>query len=195
MEEGELTLNVSDLRQYTYCPRIIYYRYCLPKIRPTTYKMEAGKAAQESEEEREQRRSLRAYQLADGEREFNVWLESETLSLRGQVDMVVQRAEEIIPVEYKNSPGRGGEHVHIQLAAYGLLLAEATGLPAERGFIYYIPERGSQEIILEAKLKATVEHTMAQIRAMVQAERMPTPTPARRKCAICEFRRFCNDVV
>ncbi len=195
MERSLLTLNVSDLRQYTYCPRIIYYRYCLPKIRPTTYKMEAGEAAQESEEDREQRRSLRAYHLTDGEREFNVWLESETLGLRGQVDMVIQRAEEVIPVEYKNSPGRGGEHINIQLAAYGLLSEETMGLPAQRGFIYYIPERRSQEIAIEAKLKANVEHTMAQIRAMVQAERMPTPTPARSKCAICEFRRFCNDVV
>lgn len=109
--------------------------------------------------------------------------------------MSIRCATEIIPVEYKNSPGRGGEHVEIQLAAYGPLLAETTGLPAQRGFIYYIPERRSQEIILEAQLKANVEHTMAQIRAMVQAERTPTPTPARSKCAICEFRRFCNDVV
>ena len=59
---------VSDLRQYSYCPRIIYYRYCLPQIRPITYKMTAGQAAQESEEQREQRRSLRAYGLQSGER-------------------------------------------------------------------------------------------------------------------------------
>lgn len=190
-----LTLNVSDLRQYTYCPRIVYYRYCLPSIRPITYKMEAGKAAQDGEEDREQRRSLRVYGLADGEREFNVWLESDILGMRGKVDMVILRADEIIPVEYKHSPGRGGKHVDIQLAAYGLLLEEETQLPARRGFIYYIPERRSQAIPLDAALRANVEHTLKEIRAMVLAERMPAPTPARAKCAICEFHRFCNDVV
>lgn len=190
-----LTLNVSDLRQYTYCPRIVYYRYCLPLIRPITYKMEAGIAAQEVEEDREQRRSLRVYGLNDGERTFNVWLESATLGLRGKVDMVVQRNDEIIPVEYKNSPGRGGKHVDIQLAAYGLLLEETTGLPAQRSFIYYIPERSARAIPLDVALKANVRHTLKEIRAMIRAERMPAPTPARAKCAICEFRRFCNDVV
>jgi CRISPR-associated exonuclease Cas4 len=190
-----LTLNVSDLRQYTYCPRIIYYRYCLPTIRPVTYKMKAGKAAQEAEEEREQRRSLRAYRLTDGERAFNVRLESTPLALRGTVDMVIRREKEIIPVEYKNSPGRGGKHVDIQLAAYGLLLEEETDLPAQRGFIYYIPEHRSQSISLDAALKANVRHTLKEIRTLVQAERMPAPTSARAKCAICEFHRFCNDVV
>jgi CRISPR-associated exonuclease Cas4 len=190
-----LTLNVSDLRQYTYCPRIVYYHYCLPSIRPITYKMEAGIAAQEVEEDREQRRSLRVYGLNDGERTFNVWLESATLGLRGKVDMVVQRNDEIIPVEYKNSPGRGGKHVDIQLTAYGLLLQETTELPAQRSFIYYIPERRARTIPLDAALKANVRHTLKEIRAMIRAERMPAPTPARAKCAICEFRRFCNDVV
>ncbi len=190
-----LMLNVSDLRQYTYCPRIVYYHYCLPSIRPVTYKMEAGKAAQEMEEDREQRRSLRVYGVTDGEREFNVWLESTVLSMRGQLDMVIQRHDEIIPVEYKNSPGRGGKHIDIQLAAYGLLLEEETELPAQRSFIYYIPERHAQVILLDATLKANVKHTLKEIRAMIRAERMPAPTPARSKCAICEFRRFCNDVV
>jgi CRISPR-associated exonuclease Cas4 len=190
-----LTLNVSDLRQYTYCPRIVYYHYCLPSIRPVTYKMEAGKAAQDAEEDREQRRSLRVYGLTAGERTFNVWLESAVLSVRGKVDMVVRRDAEIIPVEYKNSPGRGGKHVDIQLAAYGLLLEEETALPAQRGFIYYIPERRARTIPLDATLKANVRHTLKEIRAMIRAERMPAPTPARAKCAICEFRRFCNDVV
>ncbi len=190
-----LSLNVSDLRQYTYCPRIVYYRYCLPSIRPITYKMEAGKAAQDGEEDREQRRSLRVYGLTDGERTFNVWLESAVLEIRGKVDMVIRCADEIIPVEYKNSPGRGGKHVDIQVGAYGLLLEEKTGLPARRGFIYYIPERRSHLIPLEAALKANVRHTMKEIRAMIQAERMPAPTPARARCGICEFRRFCNDVV
>ncbi|MGC9400735.1 MAG: CRISPR-associated protein Cas4 [Anaerolineae bacterium] len=188
-------LNVSDLRQYTYCPRIVYYHYCLPNIRPVTYKMEAGKAAQETEEDREQRRSLRVYGLTDGEREFNVWLESPKLGLRGRVDMIIRLEDEIIPVEYKNSPGRGGKHVDIQLGAYGLLLEEKIGLPARRGFIYFIPERRAQAIPLTAALTANVRHSLQAIREMIQTERMPAPPARRAQCAICEFRRFCNDVV
>ncbi len=30
-------LEVTDLKQYTCCPRIVFYRYCLPRVRPITY--------------------------------------------------------------------------------------------------------------------------------------------------------------
>ncbi|MEA3397371.1 MAG: CRISPR-associated protein Cas4 [Chloroflexota bacterium] len=186
---------VSDLRQYAYCPRIVYYHYCLPQIRPVTYKMTAGQEAHTQEEGRERRRSLRAYHLADGQRYFNLNLESESLGLRGKVDMAIRRAEEVIPVEYKDSPGRMGKHILLQLAAYGMLLAEKWGWPAARGFVYYIPARRAREIPLTPELQAEVRQTVAHIQELVKAERMPGPPSQRRKCEICEFRRFCNDVV
>jgi len=188
-------LLASDLRQYTYCPRIIYYRYCWPDIRPQTYNMEAGRLAHSDEEGREQRRSLRAYGLTDGERVFDCQLESVTLGVRGKVDLVIYREHEVIPVEYKNSPGRLGPHVLLQLATYGLLLEEAAARPAQRGFVYYIPARRAREIPLDATLKAAVVVTLSAMREMILAERMPLPPPQRNRCEICEFHRFCNDVV
>ncbi|MEA3309213.1 MAG: CRISPR-associated protein Cas4 [Chloroflexota bacterium] len=190
-----LPLLASDLRQYAYCPRIVYYHYCLPAIRPVTFKMQAGQRAHQAAEGRERRRSLRAYHLQDGTRTFERWVESATLGLRGKVDLVIQRAEEIIPVEYKNSPGRSGRHILLQLAAYGLLLEEESGLPARRGFIYYLPARRSREIPLEQALRAEVRQQLAAMREMIRREELPPPPRARRKCAACEFRRFCNDVV
>ena len=35
-------LEVTDLKQYTYCPRIVFYRYCLPRVRPITSLMKEG---------------------------------------------------------------------------------------------------------------------------------------------------------
>ncbi len=46
-------LEVTDLKQYTFCPRIVFYRYCLPRIRPITYSMEEGIRSHEEEETRE----------------------------------------------------------------------------------------------------------------------------------------------
>jgi len=186
---------VSDLRQYTYCPRIVYYHYCLPQIRPITYNMTAGQNAHQQEAGRERRRSLRPYRLPDGERHFDVWLSSAALGLRGKVDMAVQRAAEIIPIEYKNSPGRSGRHILLQLTAYGMLLEERYDLPAPRGFIYYIPARRAREIALTADLRQDVVHTIQEIQEMITHERMPPPPHQRAKCELCEFHRFCNDVI
>ena len=84
-----VSLAVTDLKQWVYCPRILYYHQCLPDVRPVTYKMEAGIEAGRAEEGREERRSLRAYGLAEGEREFNVPLASERLGLRGEIDLLI----------------------------------------------------------------------------------------------------------
>lgn len=191
---------VTDLKQYHYCPRILYFYHCLPAIRPTTYKMEAGLEAQPQEEEREARRSLRRYGLSRGEEETNVLLESDRLGLRGEVDLVIKTDDnpqgewEVIPVDYKLSTARLGEHFKLQLLAYGLLLEERYGLPARRGFLYAIPLRRAQEVRFTPKLHAALSQALAEMMDLVLHERMPDPVRQRTKCVACEFRRFCNDV-
>lgn len=190
-----MLVRVSDLRQYTYCPRIVYYSTCLPDVRPVTYTMAAGQRAHHEESGREQRRSLRAYGLRDGERLFDLHLEDAELGLRGQVDMVVVRADEVIPVEYKHSPGRLHHGMLLQLAAYGLLLARRFAKPAQRGFFYYILARRSRMIPLDEALFTEALQTANAIRTLAVHEQMPPPPRNRRRCQICEFARFCNDVV
>ncbi|MBM4463865.1 MAG: DUF911 domain-containing protein [Chloroflexi bacterium] len=60
-----LVLTVSDVKQFAYCPRVVYFTYALPRRRPTTYKMKEGKIEHEHVAELEERRSLRAYGLAE----------------------------------------------------------------------------------------------------------------------------------
>lgn len=194
-------LEVTDLKQYTYCSRIVYYRYCLPDIRPTTYKMEAGIAAHADESEREQRRSLRPYGLTQGERFFDVRLRSDTLGVRGRLDMVVAVPErgaantELMPVEYKLSDRAIGKHFKVQLAMYALLLEEAWQARVQRGFLYLIPLRQAVAIPITATLRRQAQLQVAAIHTMVEREIMPAPPTSRRPCVTCEFRRFCNDVV
>lgn len=196
-----LDLEVTDLKQYSYCPRIVYYHYCLPQIRPLTYKMEAGIAAHEDESEREQRRSLRPYGLTTGERFFDVWLRSDDLGVRGRIDMVIAVPEcaapnaEVMPVEYKLSERAPGRHFKVQLAAYALLLESAWQLPVRRGFLYLIPLRKAVAVPITPALRRQAHEQLASIRHMVEHEAMPDPPASRRPCVNCEFRRFCNDVV
>lgn len=189
---------VSDFKQWIYCPRILYFTVCLPDVRPTTFMMEAGREAGKSEEGREIRRSLRSYGLAQGRREFNVPLRSERLGLRGVVDMVIWVDEpppgEVIPVDYKLSR-IPGEHFKLQLMAYGLMLEEASGMPARRGFLYEIPLRRTEEVRFTLALRQKLLRMLEAMHHMLWTEQIPDPAPQRRKCLSCEFRRFCNDVL
>lgn len=194
----QLVFTVTDLKQYSYCPRVVFYTYCLPLVRPTTYKMEAGVAAHERAGKQERRRTLSAYGLEEGQRHFDVWVESDILGLRGRVDMVIETGEgggrELIPVDYKQSRRQIGRHLKRQLTAYGLMLEETWGGMARRGFIYSLVTRKAEEVALTARLRGEVRETVVAMREMVEREMMPGPPKSRRPCVSCEFRRFCNDV-
>ncbi len=195
-DDSQYPIRVTDLKQWVYCPRIFYYYHCLPDVRPETYKMEAGREAGRSEVGREERRSLRAYGIAAGEREFDVPVRSARLGVRGVIDMVITTAEtrEVIPVDYKLSRV-AGIHFQQQLAAYGLLLEEMRNVEVRRGFLYAIPLRRAEEIKIDARVRARVLKAVEAMRRTFEQEEMPAPARNRAKCVACEFRRFCNDVL
>ncbi|MBA3534903.1 MAG: CRISPR-associated protein Cas4 [Ardenticatenales bacterium] len=192
-----MMFTATDLKQYLYCARILYYHHCLPAIRPVTHKMEAGIRAHEDESTREARRSLRPYNLKTAERHFDVWVESERLGLRGQVDLVLAEPDGLVGqawvVEFKLA-SRLGDHWKLQLAAYAMLLEEQWQIKVERGFVYLIPLRRAEPLDLTTRLKRQVEAALAQMSRIAQEEWMPEPPKVQAKCRDCEFRRFCNDV-
>ncbi len=189
----EPTLTVTDVKNYIYCPRVVYYHYFLP-IRPTTFKMEEGKRAWERTEELEERRSLRAYNLQDGHREFNVNLASQRLGILGKIDMAILRRSEVIPVEFKNTESKPGLNHKYQLATYGLLCEEAFHRPARRGFIYLIPAKRPIELHIAPEVRRFTTQIIGRIRRMLDQEQIPPPTRNRGRCRDCEFRRWCWDI-
>lgn len=193
-------LEITDLKQWRYCPRIVWYRYCLPAVRPVTGLMRHGIERHRDEEGREERRSLRTYSLRAGERHFDLALRSERLGLRGRLDLAIRVPgengdDEGVVVDYKDSEREAGPHFKLQLAAYGLLLEEAWGVPVRAGWIYHIPLRRAERIALTPGLRRQVVETAAVIQRAVEGEAMPNAPASRRPCVGCEFRRFCNDVV
>ena len=186
---------VTDLKQWVYCPRVLYYQVCLPDVRPVTYKMEAGKEAGQAEEGREARRSLRTYGLKEGRREFEIPLLSSTFGLRGKPDMVIwlDESHEVIPVDYKLSE-IAGEHFKLQIVAYGIMLEEISGYTAKRGFLYSIPARKAEEVKIDKRGREKLQLALTEMHRILRYELMPEPASNHNKCLACEFRRFCNDV-
>lgn len=190
------TLTVTDLKQYIYCPRVLYFERCLPGVRPITEKMAEGKRAQEDEQGREARRQLRTYGFTSGQRHFDVALYSSSLGISAVIDLVILRPDGqniVVPVDYKLSE-LAAEHFRLQLACYGLLVEEEMELPAPYGFIYLMPERRAQKVLITARDRERIRAALGEMREIVEAERMPAMTTRPARCVNCEFRRFCNDV-
>ena len=191
---SHLELTVTDVRQHTYCPRIPYYRYVMPLERPVTAKMDLGKEEHETTSVKEARRTLKAYGMKEGERRFGVNLYSERLGLRGKIDMVILTPHEVIPVEYKMAAAIGLHHKY-QLTAYATLAEHAFGGTVSRTFVYLTPAKKAQEVPITSAMREHVKKILAELRTSIEDERLPRPTPHRRRCTDCEYRRFCGDVL
>lgn len=189
-----MSFTVTDVRQYTYCPRIPYYTYVMPLARPVTRKMREGLEAHDEQQAREGRRNLSKFGLkGQAERHEDVALYSARLGLSGRLDMVLVTAEEAIPVEYKNGRGPVGANHRMQLAALALLVQERWQMPVRRAFVHFILTGRHAQVAMTEELLWRVEDDLAALQAMVEHETMPEPTPVVARCAECEFRRFCND--
>jgi CRISPR-associated exonuclease Cas4 len=192
---GELLpLTVTDVRQHMYCPRIPFFHHGLRlPVRPVTFRMQEGRRAHEEQEGREARRTLHAYGLTDGERHFGVQLRSARLGLAGKVDLVIVRAVEVIPVEWKDSEGPLALNHKYQLTAYALLCEEAWRRPARRAFVYWLPRRRATEVPVTPAMRRHTRRVLGEIRAAVASERMPPGTRQLGRCRVCEFLNWCND--
>lgn len=189
-----LELTVNDLKQWSYCPRVVYYRYTLPVDAEGTYKMDRGARAQDELEKLEVRRNFKRYGLADGRREFNLWLASDRYRLSGRLDMLIRAPEECCPVDFKDSARGPWPGWEIQLAAYGLLCLEADIRPVRRGFIYLVPVARARELTFTNDLYEQVFLILGEITKYLANEDIPAPPLNVNKCVDCEYRNFCNDV-
>ncbi len=195
MQAAELLpMRVNDLKQFEYCPRIVFYNTVMPLDRKVTFKMQRGKEAEFRLDALEKRRSLRRYKLGDGERRFHVWLHSERLGLSGKIDLLIISSHGYFPVDFKYTRGRPHRNHISQLAGYAVLVEEQYQTVVDTAFIYLAPFGELVAIKMTEELKAEVVDRLSRIREMVREEMLPAPTPVRARCAECEFRNYCGDI-
>lgn len=187
-------LKVSDLKQYHYCPRVVFYHYVLPVERKVTYKMEKGKAAQEEIARLEARRKLKRFRLQDGTRKFNPWLFSKRWKLSGRLDLLIETEAELYPVDFKFTRGKPFKNHLYQLGGYALILEDQRQRPVNKGFVYLMPQQDAVVYEMSVQLKNDCIRTLEEIRTMVQGERFPEPPSRRTKCADCEYQNYCRDI-
>ena len=193
-EPALLPLRVHDLKQWDYCPRIVFYSYAMPVDRKSTYKMRHGRAAEEAIDRLEKRRKLTEFGLGQGERIFHLWCTSDVLGLSGKLDLLIDSPGGLFPVDFKTSE----QHVHdnhiTQLCGYALLVEEKFQRSVECGFIFLVPREEIVRIDLTAERKIATREALAQIRRSIDLQVTPNPTQVRARCDECEYRNYCGDI-
>lgn len=191
---ADFPLTVTDIRQFHYCPRVVYFTYVQPLERPTTYKMAHGQEAEERADALENRRTLDRYGLHEGRRVFDAPLESPSLALSGRADMLIITSNHVYPVEFKYTDEEPAPNHYLQVVAYAMMAREQYRLPAPHGYLVRLSDGEVWQAEITPDACEKVIASLQRIRQMIDAERFPDPPDARGKCVDCEFRRFCGDV-
>jgi CRISPR-associated exonuclease Cas4 len=192
-------INITDLKQFIYCPRVVYYTYVQPVPKATTYKMQYGRQQHTELINKEKRRGLKGYELIEGDRHFGYHVHSDSLGFQGKVDILIEtneadhKGQRFFPVECKDTDRGIYNNIKYQLVAYGMAIEEMTGTPVDKGYIYIIPENKAYSIELTSDLKSYVKKMVTMIHKIIDDEYFPDPR-SQKRCRDCEYRRYCNDL-
>jgi CRISPR-associated exonuclease Cas4 len=189
-----LKLRVTDIKQYIYCPRIVYFTYVCPVDKKVTAKMQFGQEAHLELDRLEKRRTFKRYNLREGERRFHTRLYSPRLGLEGRLDMHILAGGEIFPVEFKHSSGGASLNHKYQLVAYAMLLEDTYNRLVRYGFIYLELANEVVPVEISPNTRLHVKDTLNKIRDMIAREQIPPKTAQKGRCRDCEFRNYCGDV-
>lgn len=185
---------VTDLKQWVYCQRIVYYHWVMPAVGKPTYKMKEAKAAQDLIEGLEMRRSLKEYGFERALRRFNVWMSDPPIGLSGKVDLLLESEEQVAVVDFKLTAGEVGENHRMQLAGYSLLAEATTGRAATTAFLMRIPDSRVFPVAITEELRHSVLAAVKRIHEMAETQICPEPTSVVARCRECEFANYCGDV-
>ena len=187
-------LPVTELRQWAYCPRVVYYHQIMPGVGQSTFKMQEGLRAQELIESLEIRRTLREYGLEGAERQFGVWLQDESVGLTGKLDLLLRTEDYGTVVDFKLTSGEVGENHRLQLAGYAALVEAVYKIPVELSFLFRIPDNTVFAVPIVKELKEAAGRAVREMQRMRETQELPEPTSVRAKCVECEYANYCGDV-
>ena len=189
-------ITVSDVIEYLFCPRYIYFMHCLaiPQHEEQYFKVKKGRSVHQ---EREKTNIAYLRQDLQVERkEIAVYLASEPLRAVGIVDEVLFFKDGTAsPLDYKYAEYQAMPfRTHtLQSVIYGLLIAEHFDIPCNRGLLVYTRSHNLvKEIPYTPRLKAQARTIIEEIFCTIQDEIYPPPTNSKVNCLDCCYRRICD---
>jgi CRISPR-associated exonuclease Cas4 len=193
-------VSVTDIKQYIYCPRIVYFDRVLHAAPVFGSQQEDSREQHEAYVAKELRRKDAVYyssEFVGAEKLLFASLSSSRYGLQGNVDCIIKTAKgEYIPVEYKNMNSDRGrvcmQHKY-QLVGYALLIEDNFDTVVKRAFVDYIPEGLILQFEITPTIKIFVKRILGHIRRIIKDEELPPIRIAKHKCTGgCGHKQTCQ---
>lgn len=194
-EDEELHLiPVTWIKQYYFCPRIVYFLGVTSYRERLTESMVKGKEFHVDEERRSHRRKTLGGERREAIKSCltRLSVSSTRLGLYGTIDEVAETKNGLVVVENKlakapKKPPPG--HVY-QATAYAMLAEEALGKPVRKVLLRYLYDNKSIELPVTEDMKKHVLWVTSRIRLIVDNEKIPRAA-GKGRCQNCGFRKTC----
>ncbi len=185
--ETNLSLRVMALHALAYCERLFYLEE-VEEIRVADDRVFAGRTLHEEIETDE----------ADGPSQTFV-LDSETLSLHGQIDALRRRDGAWIPYEHKRGRSRrelqekpsAWPSDRLQVGAYAMLLEEATNATIPEARVHYHADNVTVRVPIDDSLRLDVHNAILRAKELRATVERPPITPNERLCGRCSLAPVC----
>ena len=185
------SLPVNLLRQWCFCPRVVYYRELLgvKSFEPIWSKQ--GSLYHKKETELFKRRNLSRFKLSEGTKHHNINLKDEALRLHGICDLIVETSDNVFAIEYKMGKkiSTGTHHAVNRLLSIG---RKHFGKKASHSFI--LTGDGKVKLVaIDNQNRRQLKHVTNEIIKMLNNSCKPFSNATIHQCGQCEYLNYCND--
>ena len=178
----------SDIIEFLYCKRFIYYMKCLgiKQNEDKRYKVQLGRNLHDNKEDTN-KKYLRK-KIGSIKKLIEVPLVSEKYKVKGKVDEVNFFEDgSAAPLDYKFAAYKDitFKTYKTQMILYSIMIEEMFGVPVDRGYLVYC--RGGNELI---EVPITPERTLEEYKKVLTGY-YPAATRDKAKCIDCCYRNIC----
>lgn len=195
MSEITLKITPTEILEYLYCPRFIYFMNVLKISQHEDRRYKVQKGREVHEKRLQENTDYLWKKIGAVERLSNVYLHSEKHHLHGLVDEVVRLADDSwAPLDFKFS--LYPEHVYtshkMQILAYCIMIEEFLDKEVKNGYLFYIRD-GSRQVTVPftSRDRRRLLEIIDDILETIQGERLPVKTGVTSRCRDCTYKNIC----
>lgn len=192
---SSFSIPISLFRQYTFCPRVVWYQLNLNAGVKRPLWVEQGLEYHDRQGQLDKSRSLRRYDISGDhiERLYGKTVSCNEPPMHGITDLLLVGETSIYPVEFKLSKPRKLAGLKLQLAAYGMAAEQETGKDCHKAFLIYGDRAKTIDFTIDEKVRSEVRDAAHQVSLIAKNDRIPDSSASLAQCQQCEYLLRCND--
>lgn len=195
MNETNIFVTPSDVMEFLFCPRFLFYLHVLDIDQHEHKRFLVNMGRDMHKLKLVRNKDYLRQKIGCIDKKIDVYLTSQNFKLVGRIDEVLfLKNNSAAPLDYKFAfwDGKIFKTHKIQQVLYALLIEENFQTKVEKAFLVYIRSRNHlAEISITPKMKSEALVMVDNIFNILNINYYPDATKHKNKCLDCTYRNLC----